>query len=213
MNTYWNETQQLEVLKKWWQKYGTLVIATILAATIIIILSYWWQGKKQRLIAQSSVIYESMLFSYNNEDQNGATAAAQSLIQGYDSTIYAQAAKLLLAKFAIQKQDYKKAQEYLHEVLNSKHKSPLLKALVQLRYAKVLALQKHYNEALALVKEAPLPAYEGLYAELRGDFYQSMGNVKQAQRAYSEALGHMANANTQPLLLMKYDELNATQKL
>ena len=72
------------------------------------------------------------MVAFANEDNNSVQAYANQLISDYGQTVYADAARLTLAKMLITDDDYDKARQTL-EFAPGDRKSPALKQVAKLR--------------------------------------------------------------------------------
>jgi len=84
-----------------------------------------------------------------------------------------------------------------------------LKALVDLRSARVKLAQGDAEAAIKLVDALPKDDYASLAGELRGDALLKLGRADEARKAYQDALAQVTDAAAQGrgVLQMKLDDL------
>lgn len=187
MSTYMTEEEQIEQIKRWWNKHGNTISTIILVAVVCFAGFRYWQWHKQKVALQASILYEQMLIAYTNQDNTAIASRANKLVQNHRGTVYADAAHLTLAKIAAEKKAYDKAAIHLKDVINSDTNSALTQ-VAKLRLARVLLAKKQYQPALTAINDVSNNSYLSLVNELRGDIYTAMGDFDKAKLAYKEAL-------------------------
>ncbi|MBU1215039.1 MAG: tetratricopeptide repeat protein, partial [Gammaproteobacteria bacterium] len=83
-----------------------------------------------------------------------------------------------------------------------------LQHVARLKLAAMLLDEKQYDEALKQLATAHPAAYDGLFADLKGDVLSAMGKIDDARMAYKQAL-EKADAQTaqRNLIQLKLDGL------
>lgn len=212
MSVYMTEEEQLEVIKKWWQRNGTWV--TVLASCILLAFSLYkyWNWHSEKISTQASNTYEHMMISFSEKDQNSIKAYANQLITEYSRTIYADAARLTLAKEYVSQDEMPKAQKLLEAVV-SNSKINAFRQVARLRLARILSAQKAYSQALDELKEVNDATYLPVINELKGDIYAANGQYQEAMVSYKEAINEVRTRGMGNLFLeMKTNELAAMVK-
>ncbi|KTD08184.1 YfgM family protein [Legionella jamestowniensis] len=209
MSVYMTEEEQLQAIKKWWQKYNSL-ITVILSIVLLAVAGYkYWSWHQYKVSMQASSTYERMMIAFSNQDNKSVRAYANQLIHDYDQTVYADAARLTLAKLYIGFDKYAKARESLEYVVNHS-KMPALKQVAKLRIARLFAAEKAYDKALAELSIVSDEAYMPVINELKGDIYAATGKYQQAINSYKEAITEVRTHGMGNLFLeMKTNELAA----
>ena len=83
-------------------------------------------------------------------------------------------------------------------------------AAARLRLAGVLLDQKKYDEALKLLEAAHPEAFNGLFADLKGDVLVAQGKTAEARAAYQQALDKLpAEGTYRAIVQVKLDGLGA----
>lgn len=208
MNVY-NEAEQIELLKKWWQEYGLAAIAGIVIALILGFGWRYWQQHREEQLAHVSIRYEQLLTNVVNGDTDAVETNANRLIERYPHTPYTQLAALQLAKQDVYQDKLKEAETKLEWVMRHGD-NPALREVARLRYARILLAQNQGEKALDVLAKTDDKNYQALALELKGDIFAAAGKIKEARDAYQEALQSLPGfAVMQPLLEMKLDNLPA----
>lgn len=207
MNTYVTEEEQIEAIKKWWNRYGNGIMTVL----IIILLAYsgwkYWIGHEKQVKINASASYEQMMIALSNNDDTGVKAQANTLLTDYKKTVYADVANLVLAKLAITNKDYQAAQMSLQSVIDTGHINAL-KQIARLRLARIQQANKGYQQALKSLSTIDDNAYLALVFEQRGDIYSSQGDSMQAKENYAKALKQSPDfALKNPALMMKLKQV------
>lgn len=207
MSIYMTDEEQVERLKKLWDKYGNLFSSIILAGALSIVGWQWWQKHVAKVSFQASAIYEQLLTSASKDDKTGVIAHADNLKTHYAKSPYADVAALTLAKQAVDAKDYDKATEQLNWVItHGKHKA--LKQIASLRLARILLAQKQYEKGLSALETMKDSSFEPMAAELRGDLYLAKGERERARMSYTKALQDVPKQTlTHALIQMKLNDI------
>lgn len=206
-----HDEEQLENMKRFWQDYGTPILVGVVLAIAVFFGWRFWQNARIDAATKGAEVFQDMLGSVqrshlNAEDKEAATDVqrfAKTLKDDYASTPYARSAGLLLARQAVDRNDYKEAEKQLRAVLESKP-SESERVLVVTRLARVLAAQKQYDDALAVLAKEKDAGFLPTIEEIRGDIYVAQGKVPEAQKAYLAAVAALAERDERrPLLELK----------
>lgn len=181
------EQEQLEELKAWWRKHGTLIVSVL----VVIALGFagWqgWQSYRASQAAEASVLYETVSKAAQANDAKALRDAAGALAENYPRTAYASMAALVAARYFFDREDLKSAKAQLQWVLE-RSASEDFKALARLRLAAVLLDESAYDEALKVLEHSPPGAYAAQYAAMRGDILVAKDQPLEAKAAYQLAL-------------------------
>ncbi len=182
-----HDEEQIEALRRWWQENGRSVIAGIVIG--LAALGGWsgwnWYHEKQSLAA--SAIYEDALGALKQGDYAAVREGANSLRDDYGGTAYAALGALAGARAAVEEGDLDGAREWLRWTVEEGEGAEFA-SIARARLARVVAAQGNADEALALLDAEAPAAYEGLFAEVRGDILMQEGEREAAAEAYREAL-------------------------
>ncbi|WP_133127261.1 YfgM family protein [Legionella nagasakiensis] len=209
MSVYMTEQEQLEAIKKWWQRYNG-IITIIASITLLLIAGYkYWSWHEYRMAQQASNAYEHLMIAFSNQDNKKVQSYANQLIKEYGKTVYADAARLTLAKLFITHEHYKKAQEQLQQVASHSLMLPL-QQVAKIRLARLFFAEKAYDQALTELTHVDDASYMPVINELKGDIYAATGRYPQAVASYRKAIHQAQTQGVGNLFLeMKTNELAA----
>lgn len=209
MSIYMTEEEQLQVMKSWWKRYGSLI--TVLFSVILLTISgfKYWNWHEEKIIQQASTTYEHLMLAFSNQDNKGVRGYANQLLTDYGQTVYADAARLTLAKLYIARTNYARAREELAHV--AEHSKMLaLQQVAKIRLARLLAVEKSYDSALDELDTVQDPSYLPTINELKGDINAAVDRNKEAIAFYSTAIKEFQTKGLNNLFLeMKANELAA----
>ena len=180
------EQEQLDTFKAWWKDNGKwllLVLGLALGGFTII------QGWKSYQAGQSTgafTLYDELEKQLGSNDPKRINDAAAAIMDQYSSNAYAPRAALTAAQFNIQVKDLAQAKTQLQWVIDHADESAL-EQTARLKLATVLLDEKNYDGALKLLDASHPEAFDGLYADLRGDVLNVQGKIEEARAAYQQA--------------------------
>jgi predicted negative regulator of RcsB-dependent stress response len=201
------EDEQLEVIKKWWKRYGHLI--TVFISIVLLCVAgyrymYWHQDKVK---TQASNAYEHMMLSFSNHNIKSVRSYANELIKDYNNTVYSDIAHMTLAKIYVEKNKLGQAKNELQLVASNSRMLPL-KQIAKIRIARILASVKEYSNALTELSTVDDTTYLPVINELKGDIYGATGQYQNAINAYRLAITAVKNNGMGNLFLeMKTNEL------
>ncbi len=203
------EQEQLESLKAWWARYGNLIMGVI----IVILLGFasWngWKWYQQKQAAGAAAYYEALENAAEQKDLAKVGDAAGALLGEYGGTDYAPRGALLAAYAYLSEGDRQSARAQLEWVIG-KSKDPTLIPVARLRLAAVLLDDEAFDEALRVLDAGAPTAFEGLFADRRGDALAGKGDRAAAAQAYREALAKLSGEpSLQSTVQLKLDALGA----
>ncbi len=209
MSIYMTEDEQLDAIKTWWKRYNGIVIVSISVVMLTISGFRYWTWHDAKITQQASNTYEQLMLAFSNQDNKGVRGYAQSLLTEYSQTVYADAARLTLAKRYVAREKYAQAREELGYVaLHSK--MPALQQVAKIRLARLMVADKSYDSALNELVNVNDPAYLPIVNELKGDIYTATGRYSEAVSFYREAITRVQAIGMGNLFLeMKTNELAA----
>jgi len=204
------EEEQIEAIKTWWNENGKQTIVAV-----VVVLGGWvgfnnYQGSQLQSAQAASVVYQEILALSASEDEadNGQRAVLLDRLQTeYSSTVYSHFASLFKAKDAVVAGDLELAEKELTNVV-SNAKDQALQHTATVRLARVMIAAGKVDDALALLSNDKVGAFEAEYQEVTGDAYIAKGDKDSARDAYSKAVvaAQRIGANN-PVLSMKLDDL------
>jgi predicted negative regulator of RcsB-dependent stress response len=204
---YLDEQEQWRQLVAWLRESGPWMLAAVLV--VLLAFGGWcfWQGRKQRTELAAEARYEQVLTVLDQGQLSTGATMADKLAQDYPTTPYADQARLLAARLAVQDNQLPQAATDLTRVLQHT-KDPELKLVVRLRLARVQLAQGKPDDALKTLTDPTVKpgAFAARYAEVRGDALLAKGDRAGALQAYREARAGADTVDAQ-LLDLKIDDL------
>lgn len=191
MDIYRTEEEQVAALKKWWGQNGKSLIIGILVALSAVFVWKSWEQKQVNEKSAASVLYQQLLESAltdqrSEEQKSSVSFIGNKLKTEFENTQYAVFAAMFMARDAAEGADLVAAEQQL-KWADAHAAHDHLKAVIQVRLAKVVAAQGREEEAVKLLEKSPNPQMTAIYAEARGDIYFAKGDKEAAKEAYSAA--------------------------
>ncbi len=209
MSVYMTEQEQLEAIKKWWKRYSNVITVTASILLLLIAGYRYWNWHQEKIGQEASNAYEHLMVAFSNKDNKGVRAYANQLIKEYDQTIYADAARLTLAKLNVSHSKYQQAEEQLHYVA-SHSKMTAFQQIAKIRMARLLVADKSFDKALVVLSQVDDKAYLSVIDEIKGDIFAATGQYPQAMASYRKAIVEVQKKGIGNLFLeMKTNELAA----
>ena len=187
MSTYQTEEEQVEAIKKWWKDNGKSVIGGIVLGFAVIGGWQGWQGYQRNQGEAASSYFDAMRQAVKTGQYDKAIEDGKRLIGEYGGTAYASFAALEMARLSYQRGEKAAARNHLRWVAESAP-DPSIRELARLRLGSLLLDMQDTAALQALLGAAPLPAFAGEFAALRGDLELTLGNQEAAREAYQEAM-------------------------
>jgi predicted negative regulator of RcsB-dependent stress response len=201
------EQEQIAVFKDWWRKYGNLVTTGVLAVLVGIAAIQAWRYYTAQQSTAAATLYSQLDTAEHSNEPKKVQDIATAIVSSHGSTIYAGMAQLRAAKTLVAGNDLANAKLRLQWVIE-KGKEEEMRDIARLRLAGVLLDEKKPDEALKLLETKHLPAFVGLYADLKGDILATQGKRAEARAAYQAALDKFeARSSYRQLLEVKLDAL------
>jgi predicted negative regulator of RcsB-dependent stress response len=201
-----DEQEQLDQIKAWWNKYGTLVLTLLIVATAIVGGWRAWQWYEGHQSSQARGYFEALEEAGRSQGEESVArinAAMKTLRSEYAATDYAARGALVAASALAARKDLSGARAQLEWLSQTKHAA--LVPVSRLRLAALFLDQKEYELALAQLKDAP-PSFEGLFADRRGDVLAAQGKPADAKKAWNEAIETLGATNPlTPIVKLKLD--------
>ncbi len=207
MSVYMTEEEQLELIKKWWQRYGNLITWCLLVVLFCLAGYRYYNWHQNKIQQQASTTYERMMSEFSNKNTKLVQSYADDLIKNYDHTVYADAAHMTMAKIYVAKDKLEKAKNELQAV--ALHSNMMaLRQIAKIRIARILASTQAYPEALKELSFVDDKTYLPVVNELKGDIYGATGQYQEAIQAYRLAMNEVKTKGMGNLFLkMKTNEV------
>jgi predicted negative regulator of RcsB-dependent stress response len=203
------EQEQLEGLKAWWKDNGNWVLGVTLFAVIAVGGWRGWQYYQAKQTNEAATLFEQFAEQLQTSDVKRINDSAAAVMDKYSGTIYAARAALTAAQVNEHSKAIPQAKTQLQWVL-AHASEPTLKDVAHLRLASILLDEKNYADALKQLDVTHPAAFDGLYADLKGDVLSAQGKNDEARTAYQLAYDKTDAKNTyRQLIQMKLDDLGA----
>lgn len=184
------EQEQIDDLKAWWERYGGTVTVALVLGLLVVAGIQGWRWYAGHRAESASVLYSAVSEAVRTKETAKAKDAIAELTNRYASTGYAPRAELLYAKMLYDAGDRDGAKTQLQWVVDHASDDEL-KAVGRYRLAQVQVDEKQYDAALATLDAKHPPAFDGMFADLRGDALAAAGRAGDARSAYEAALGKL----------------------
>lgn len=181
------EQEQIAVIKDWWRKYGNLVTTGLLAVVVGIAGIQAWRYYSAQQSTAAGTLYSQLDTADQLNESKKVQDIAASIAAGHGSTAYAAMAQLRAAKAFATGNDLAGARQRLLWVIENA-KEDEMRDVARLRLAGVLLDEKKFDEALKLLESKHAAAFDGMYADLKGDVLAVQGKRAEARTAYQAAL-------------------------
>jgi len=205
------EQEKLDELKAWWKAYGNLVMLATAAFVLGIAGTQGWRYYQNGQAQQAAELYDVFQKALPGKDPKRIGEAANAIMDKFPGSAYASRAAMISARASFDAGDAQNAKSRLEWALGHA-KEDELKDLVRLRLAAILLDEKKFDEALKLLESAHGAAFDGLYADLKGDALGAQGKLAEARAAYQLAFDKTEpNSSYRNLIQMKLDALGAAK--
>lgn len=196
------EKEQLDELRAWWAENRWMVIGGI-ALGIAIIVGIRMRGSFETEAALSaSSQYEALLEEVAAERSDPARTIADTLFNEYEDTVYADQARLAMARLYMDSGRDADAADVLRPLATARGDEPM-QLVARLRLAKILLYQEKPEEVLELVKTPKDSAFAARYNEVLGDAHFALGNFEKAAESYNAVLADERGQQTVDLALVR----------
>jgi predicted negative regulator of RcsB-dependent stress response len=201
----YDEYEQGERVQQWLRQNGLSIVVGIAIGLVGIFGWGKWNDHKTAHQTDAANLYQQAQVAVAAGKSDSADALTEQLTKDYTDTPYAMFAMSDRAERQVKAKQLDKALETLGWA--ESHASDVnLKALVQMRIARVLLGQGKGAEALAALDRMPPKSYDGVAQELRGDALVKLGRPDDARKAYEAAKAAMGESAPQSVQ-MKIDDL------
>ena len=210
------DNNEFDKVKLLWKKYGSKLVTLICVILILIIAWQYWQKKKLENNVQAAELYQNLALIADNASSNAEAILnqAQNIISLYPQSIYADFARLEIAKQSVLKNQLDQAAVSLKEVIKSSINANL-QAIAKLRLARIELAQNKTDDAIATLNSIKSEGYSLSSNMLLGDVYLAKKDDTKAKTYWQAAIAQAQKpelANIKNLLQMKIDNLAALSK-
>jgi predicted negative regulator of RcsB-dependent stress response len=184
------EQEQLDDLKAWWGRWGGTISTGLLIGALVVAGIQGWRWYTGTKSQEASALYSAVSESARKNDAPRARDAIAQLEDKFSSTGYAPRAALVYAHMLYDAGDRAGAKQQLQWVVDHSGEDEI-KAIARYRLAQAQIDEKQYDAALATLDAKHPDAFDGLYADLRGDALAAAGRNADARTAYQTAIAKL----------------------
>ncbi len=192
-----SEEEQIAALKDFWDDWGNLILTVALVISAGFAGWRYWQVHQRHHREELSSAFQRVMIDYQHLQAASASdktstentalhADAERLIQMDSASGYADLTRWLLARVAVDHQDYQEARHQLQHVLDHNPESQIAQ-LTQLRMAAVDIAAGQPAQALRDLQQIKDAAYDASKKELEGDADLANHQPELARAAYQAA--------------------------
>ena len=205
MDVYSSEHEQVEALRRWWQKNGKGVLIGLALVLIGVFGWQMWQRDQAATAAAAAAQYQALLNAVQSDaEQTGDIG--RKVIDQYPDTVYAALSNLILAAEQVEGGNLDAADAHLRWVINNSDQ-PMLQSVAKMRLARVELSRGNPEAALQRLEGLDAEQLGGYLLETRGDIHLAQGNEDKAREAYEKAQEAYAEVpSKKPLVAMKLDD-------
>ena len=187
MSDYKTEDEQVEALKRWWEKNGKFIIIGGIVILSTVIGQQVWSNFKISTLTKASAQYDVLMDELETGKADSVLQRGETLIKSNSDLPYAILSALAVAKVHVDNGDNAAAAEQLRWALDNA-KQEEIQHIVRIRLAKVLMAQGKLDEALTLANYPSQGDFRSQYTIVKGDIFYKKGEIGSAKTAYRSAL-------------------------
>ena len=182
-----SEKEQIERIRGWWEENGNYVIAGVVLGVGSILGWNYWQSSRLAERMEASTTFEALAEEVAENRVDDAETIAATLYADHAETIYADQARLAMARLYMDQGRDQDAANALRSLIDNGN-DERMKLVARLRLAKVLMYQGRAEEVPELLRGFETSGYAPRFQEALGDAYHAMGEYDAAEEAYLAAL-------------------------
>jgi len=187
VSEYKTEEEQVEALKRWWEKNGKFVILGGIVIISSVIGQQVWNNYKVSTLTKASAQYDVLMEELESDKVDSVVQRGETLIKNHADLPYSILSALAIAKVKVEAGDNAAAADKLRWALaNAKQEE--IQHIVRIRLAKVLMAQGKLDEALTLANFPQQGDFRSQYTIVKGDIHYKKGEIGSAKTAYRSAL-------------------------
>jgi len=207
VDEYLSEKEKLEQLTGWLRANVPWIVVGLAVGGLIVGGWRWYQARVDRTGVEAALAYAQILDAFDRGDRTGGLDQVAQLGKSHPDSPYVDQANLAAARLLLETGQMDRAASYLTVVMEHSRDAQLAQ-LARLRLARVQLSQNHPDQALSTLGKADQGAFEGRFAEVRGDAYFAKGDKASALREYRAARVALGPAQaSNDLLDLKINDL------
>jgi len=201
------EQEQIDDLKAWWDRWGGTVSTGVVLAAVVVAGVQGWRWYNGKRAEEAGAMYQAVSAAIRKNDAPRSRDAIAQLEDKFAGTGYAPRAALLYARMLYDAGDKAGAKLQLQWAIDHAEEDEI-KAIARYRLAQAQIDERAFDQALATLDAKHPDAFEGLYADLRGDALAAAGRTAEARSAYQVATAKLdSKSQYQQYVRVKLDAL------
>lgn len=210
MSYNFEEQDQIDDLKAFWNKYGTFILTVVTAVALSVAAYRLWGWYQTSQATEAAGAYSTLQQAVIEKDMARVRGASKTLFDEHSDSLLAAMGGLVAAKAHFEGGELDEAAEALRWVTDNSDPADF-GMIARIRLAGVLLDQGKAEEGLALLDDQESPeAYKAQVADRRGDLLAALGKKTEAIAAYEAALEGAGNGRgPQATIRLKRDALKA----
>ena len=179
------EQEQLDKLRHFWEKWGTLITTVVVLALLAFAgwRGYQWYESNQAV--KASALYDQIQADADAGDTAKLANSLKLMQDDFASTTYGQHAGLLAAQVFLEKGQAEQSRAALG-VVAEKGPDKGLQGLARLQLAQQMIGERQFEQAQQQLQQVDA-SYAALVADLTGDIHALQNQQPQAIEAYTRA--------------------------
>jgi predicted negative regulator of RcsB-dependent stress response len=206
VDDYATDRDQEEALRNWWRENWRWIIGGVVLGVALLVGWRYYQSHREQQAHKAAEMYSKLEAAVKSDDTAKASELLNDLSAEFDSSAYAQEARLLLAKSHVDHGKFDDAVPLLRAVVDKSDDQEMAQ-IARLRLARVLLQQGKHDEALKLLDTKDAGEFAGAEREVRGDAYFAKGDMEAARAEYAAALAGDDAPIDRTLLELKLQEV------
>lgn len=182
-----SEKEQIDEMRAWWKENGNYVIAGLVLGIAGILGFNQWKSSQLNTQLEASALFETLVDEVADNRLEPAEAIATNIYADYAKTVYADEARLAMARVYMGQGRDADAAAVLRDLLSAGNNNDI-KQVGRVRLAKILLYQDQPDEVLTLLEGQAGGGFAARFNEIIGDAYFAKGQYEDAEASYQAAL-------------------------
>lgn len=182
--------EQIDALKHFWDRYGTLITAAVVLVAVVFFGMDWYRKYQDRQAVQASVLYGQMQLAADAGESDKVERVLADMQKRYADTTYTEQGAFLAASVLAADGENDKAQQAVQWVLDNSSNTGY-RAVARLRLSALAVARDDLEGALQLLNDSFPAGFAALADDRRGDVLNLQGKTGEAVTAYQAAYREM----------------------
>lgn len=206
MEVYDNENDQVDALKRFFAENGKALAVGVVLGIGALVGWRFWNGHQDASAREVSLAYQNVT-SVMKADKPESITAVENFVASNKNT-YGALAALDVANQLVGKNDLSSAATQLQTGL-ANTSDDNLKALINLRLARIQVQQKQADDALKTLDSIKGDGWTAMVADIRGEALLSKGDKQGARDAWSKGVASGTSPALREMMQMKINNLSS----